>query len=358
MSPAEQVPQAFALGWQMAELYNSPVPPANTPSPAAPDPLPTHLPGLSHLRDITIVKLHLDQVDAGVTNILGHSLNEVTAARDALANDRDQFRARIFDLHTALLTALTVDDFRLGKAYGLGRALAETALLPMASDQDRPAVFKEKFGLHRLGNIFRWLADLKTPLPDHAAYAVSKTLHEWAEWVAKAEPERLDTSINPFLRRQSEQWRSLLSGERLAVDLLTANDYVEAGKELSSRLGHTIGAYISHYWKIIVSVLLVILVIVGGIVAATIASGNSKWLWAGLTAVVGAIGGWKGVTATLGKAMKVVEPPLWESELDAAIGNRVLFLPTGPPRTSSLTDDVGLLVADDYSRAPRLAARP
>ena len=342
----------------MAELYNSPVPAANGSPPSDPDDPPAHLPGLSHLHAVTIVNLHLDQVDAGLTKLLGHSLNQMTAARDALTNDRGTFRARIFDLHTAVLTALTVDDFRLGKAYGLGRALAETALLPVASEQDRPTVFTEKFRLDRLGSIFRWLADLKTALPDHAAYAVSTTLHDWAVWVSNAKPAELDKSINPYLRRQGEQWRSLLSGERLAVDLLTSNDYIEAGKELSSRLGHTIGAYISHYRKTVFTVILVILVVVGGIVAATVASGNSKWLWAGLTVVVGAVGGWKGVSATLGKGIKLVEPPLWESELDAAIGNRVLFLPSGPLKTSSLTDDVGLLVADNYSRAPRLAANP
>ena len=250
----------------MAELYNSPVPAANGSPPSAPGDPPAHLPGLSHLHAVTIVNLHLDQVDAGLTKLLGHSLNQMTAARDALTNDRGTFRARIFDLHTAVLTALTVDDFRLGKAYGLGRALAETALLPVASEQDRPTVFTEKFRLDRLGSIFRWLADLKTALPDHAAYAVSTTLHDWAVWVSNAKPAELDKSINPYLRRQGEQWRSLLSGERLAVDLLTSNDYVEAGKGLGPRLGHTIGAYISHYRKTVFTVILVILVVVGGIV--------------------------------------------------------------------------------------------
>src|SRR4029453_13512495 len=75
--------------------------------------------------------------------------------------------------------ALTAADFRLGKAYGLGRALAQTALLP---DAKHPETFQQTFARFRLDNLLGWLADLRSAFPPHAAEAVSGSLQAWAAW--------------------------------------------------------------------------------------------------------------------------------------------------------------------------------
>ena len=51
------------------------------------------------------------------------------------------------ELHRQLLMALTAADFRLGKAYGLGRAMAQTALMP---DAKHPETYGRTFPRFRL----------------------------------------------------------------------------------------------------------------------------------------------------------------------------------------------------------------
>ena len=74
---------------------------------------------------------------------------------------------------------LTAADFRLGKAYGLGRALAETTLV---TDAKNPQTFERVFARYRLANLLSWLADLKSVFPPHAAEAVRGSLQAWAAW--------------------------------------------------------------------------------------------------------------------------------------------------------------------------------
>ena len=67
----------------------------------------------------------------------------------------------------------------LGQAYGLGRALAETILLP---DGKNPLTFQQVFARYRLANLLGWLADLKSAFPPHAAEAVRGSLQAWTAW--------------------------------------------------------------------------------------------------------------------------------------------------------------------------------
>jgi hypothetical protein len=341
-------PEAFAAGWQTAELFHEPVP----RRPASNRAIPDHLPGLSHLDAYDSAMLHLNQLEAVFVALLGKqgptapALASVKQAFGGNPIHGDQVRLAIADLHTTALTSLTVADFRLGKAYGLGRALAETVLLPVAAtDAARPAQFQLKFGAGRLSNLYRWMADLKTALPAHSSYAVSWSLQQWEGWVARAEDTDL-VGAHSHLRRQGQQWRALLSGERLGEDFLSTIDLIDAAKGLSSRIGRVIGAFVSRYRWTILAVGFVLLAIVGGVVAGAAASGNTNVLWAALTALVGVVGGFKGVNATLGKGIRTVEPTLWQSELDAAIAYGALVLPVAVPKPVDDLASMGALVAD------------
>jgi hypothetical protein len=276
---------------------------------------------------------------------------DVAAVQKSLGSspiDGAVVRADIAQLHTDALCQLTVADFRLGKAYGLGRALAETVLLPSAAPPEcRATTFKEKFSAGRLGNVHRWLADLKTVLPDHSSFAVSASLVAWEQWVTGPAHEQKLATAGPYLHRQGQQWRALLSGERAARDLLGTMDLVVASRELSTKVGRIIRLYTSHYWKLILLIVALIIVVAGGIVGGAVASGNSKLLWAGLTALVGVLGGWKGIQATLGRGIRAIEPALWQSELDNAIASRVLILP--PPDKAQ---------SPHRARSPRQAQPP
>jgi hypothetical protein len=193
---------------------------------------------------------------------------------------------------------------------------------------------------------------LKTVLPDHSSFAVSASLDAWEHWVTDPTNQSL-AAAGPYLHRQGQQWRALLSGERAARDLLGTMDLVDAGKGLSTKVGRIIRLYAAQYWKLILLIVALIMVVAGGIVGGAVASGNSKLLWAGLTALVGVLGGWKGIQATLGRGIRAIEPDLWQSVLDNAIAERVLILPppdpAQPPRQAqSRTFDAmeGLLPAD------------
>ena len=71
--------------------------------------------------------------------VLMEAKSDVLAALTDPDRRRDATLDAIFTLHCRLLKALTVADFVLGKAYGLGRAVAETALR-------RPARWRRRSG--------------------------------------------------------------------------------------------------------------------------------------------------------------------------------------------------------------------
>jgi hypothetical protein len=348
----QDVVTAFAVGWQMAELYHAPIPTQRPPVPTTP---PDHLPGLSAFHPLQVTELHLGQVTEGTKSLIAtagtdveRALSDLQAGLPAGAGKENATRLLIATLHTEVFSALTIADFRLGKAYGLGRALAETDIMPrMAQATDRVGVFKEKFDHDRLVNLYRWLADLTTTLPDHAAYAVNSSLLEWEVWVTRASFDAFDSNVDIALRRQGEQWRGLLSGERSAEDFLTATAYVNAAEGLSNQLARTIGKFASRYKGTLALALLLVVVVVGGFVAGTAVTGNSKYLFGMLTVFLGVVGGWKGISGTLGKGLKVVEPKLWQSELDGAIATQTLILPSGASTQRQIPELLGRFAADD-----------
>jgi len=121
------VTTSFAFGWQMARLYTGPL------SSAAEPQLEEDLPGLSDLPAAQLVKLGLAQADMALSRLKAFLEDAPLPATDAVRAeaeksppDRDEIRKAILDLHVAVLVQLTAADYRLGKAYGLGRALADT----------------------------------------------------------------------------------------------------------------------------------------------------------------------------------------------------------------------------------------
>jgi hypothetical protein len=78
--------------------------------------------------------------------------------------------------HLQILGSLIAADFRLGKAYGLGRALADTCQEPKDNEE-----LGKQLDPFRIANLLRWLDDLASVLPDHAADSVSKSLTSWRE---------------------------------------------------------------------------------------------------------------------------------------------------------------------------------
>ena len=66
--------------------------------------------------------------------------------RKSLPPDRDAIRKAILNLHVALLIQLTAADYRLGKAYGLGRALADTCASAHGDETERRRALEHHLG--------------------------------------------------------------------------------------------------------------------------------------------------------------------------------------------------------------------
>ncbi len=263
MTGSEQAPGAtavtsavtasFAFGWQMARLYTGPL------SSAAEPQLEEDLPGLSDLPAAQLVKLGLAQADMALGRLkafLGDAplptTDAVTAETAKSPVDRDAVRKAILDLHIAVLVQLTAADYRLGKAYGLGRAMADTCASAHGDDAERRQALAHHLEPHRAQVLVAWLADLKTVFPAHASQGVADSLQRWERWagsagLASADPGTVKDATR-VLHRCGQTWRAILSGEKMATDLLEVSDYVAAVRGTLARAAEMARALALRLW--------------------------------------------------------------------------------------------------------------
>jgi hypothetical protein len=319
-----EVMTAFALGWQMAELYNP------GPWPDRDAEQETDLPGLSELGGSQRAQLGLDQVKVALVKLetkiktAGLDMPSTADAEAKLPAEKleDGYREEIFKLHVELLTTLTATHYKLGKSYGLGRALADTSRLPHDGK-----TLHEEFKPHRIATIEAWISDLTTLLPPHAGHSVNDSLAEWTSWADKQpEDAPLDTKILGLLRRQGELWRALLSGEKNGTDNLKFSEYVEAGTETLSQTGKLAEQFLRKYWP---WALLTVVLLLGSIALIAL-DNNTGQIAAGIAGLLASLGiSWKGIGATLGTAAAQVERPIWQAALDVEIAEAITYLPDG-----------------------------
>lgn len=374
----EGVVSAFVLGWHMAELFHSKVPGSVRRRQVSLE----KLAGIGELDPLSQARLLLAQVEVDLRRVWrlidrDHRQPDpgpVQSLLEADARAPGQLPAAVAGLHRAMLVALTAADFRLGKAYGLGRALAETALLP---DARNPQTFQRQFDRYRLANLLEWLADLKSLFPPHAAEAVRGSLPLWAAWsqdpilrpppdqrrqpwewevedpapaavpappggraLARWRPARRPEvprgrpvdwtaaadreSVTRALRRQGQLWRAVLSGEKDGVDLLSGDDYVRAADRLLGRLRGLLLRFLRRFW--ITTTALAALGV--AIIATLVFVHPASRVAAVVLTAAGAVGlTWKSAASGLGRVLGHVQRPLWESELDTAVANAITRLP-------------------------------
>ena len=324
-----------ALGWQVAQLFHSPV----CSGPADDPPRGDHLPGRSRFPDASKSKWLAEQIQSQVTTLLQPPPPAVIEAMgNVLATVTDPGRTpdatldAIFSLHCRLLETLTVADYQLGKGYGLGRAMAETALLPASAATDAETQESLRYVLAdgRLITISDWLADLKTLLPDHTAYAVSRSLHDWGQWASKPWAADQWAAARPAIQVQGRIWRQLLTGEKAAQDILKLSDYHAAAMRVARRV------ITRFWWCIAAATVLVAAVIFAGTYLHNIPPsvrliGDIAWLAGALGITL------KGTGAILGVGFKDIEGWLWSIELDGSIAIAATYLPAGvkPSQVSS-----------------------
>lgn len=400
------VSAALDLGWRMEQLYRAlPERPARARQPQA------RLGGFSDLNQVQKFQRRLEELEFALTatcNAVVWSAvvtqPSTAAVRTALVpflaatqgsktagvrraqatNTRSPtiaatLREAVNTLHEETLIKLSGADARLGTAYGLGRALADT-MRSTGNAED----LKHNFAPYRLGQLYASLTDLASALPPHAAKSVAQSLAWWRDtlYVTNAEllgqnrqimngirtdapnllPSRgrnlvtralatlrpasrnhvrisekthltaarpgASTAFNSeVMQRQGEIWRGVLTGEKHATDLLTATDYVAAARDT-----------LTMFWRLISRtrglIVPAALLSIGffAVIAAivyTSASGGSK------------IGGVLGASVTYlvatGKALgprvsslaQDIETPLMGDALDRAIAYAITLPPAG-----------------------------
>ncbi len=313
--PDWRVSEAFALGWQMSEIYR-PDAPTDAPPVQAGD-----LPDLSQLGSTDWEEIGLYQLQAGVSK-----LSEAIIVAGLTVPDAEQFSAQLRRLsgedrlgalkrfHIDLLATLTAADFRLGKAYGLGLALADATRFP--------ANYHVELQSSRVSVLAAWIRALASAFPPHASHSVASSIERWSAWAASP-PQSGEASEAQILRRlqpQGRLWRSLLSGEKRPVDMLQQIDYLAAGEQSLKNAGSLARRFLRHYlWACLGALALLI----AGIVVM-FAAGNPAGIVSGAAAILAGLGfGWKTIGTSLGAAASRVEPPLWGAALDEVIYRRI-----------------------------------
>lgn len=326
----EAVTAAFALGWQMARLYGGQL------SSNAEPRLDEDLPGLSKLPAASLVTLGLAQADAGIERLDAFLKDRTTlptteAARAEIARerpDRDAIRKAILNLHVGLLITLTAGDYKLGKAYGLGRALADTCVATDPEPSQRKKALEHHLQPDRAQVLTGWMDDLKTVLPTHSAQDVIDALGCWVRWAQDADV----TTFNDEKVRENtralhscgQRWRAVLSGEKNAKDLLMTNDYVSASRRVLARVG-TIARSLAR--QLAVPLAGTVALVGAGVTLMFLNNGTAQVL-AGLGTVVGGLGiTWRSAANSFGRVSLDLGRPLWEAELDIAVGNRLTPTP-------------------------------
>jgi hypothetical protein len=335
-APDARVTTAFSLGWQVAELYR---PDVQTRTPARPD----DLPALGRLDIDQRVVISLHQVDAGLARVgpaiaaAGLRVPDTAALHAAFAappNPAARNQA-VVALHVALLATLTGTEVRLGRAYGLGRALADTT-----RQQFSVVELARELEPQRIAQLRSWLDDLASVLPAHAGKSVAASLGRWADAVhapAPAGPPGTHAGTGPadpgpdlldLVGRQGDLWRALLSGEKAGVDMLAIDNYLDAATGMLSTTRRIVWRFLRHFWWL---ALLSVLLFSGGILVIVLAAGSAASVVAGAGGVLASLGlTWKGAGATLGGAAGAIEQHVWGAELDDAIADAITLLPDNP----------------------------
>ena len=313
--PDWRVSEAFALGWQMSEIYRPDAPEQPPPVQAG------DLPDLSQLSSTDWDEIGLFQLQAGISK-----LSEAIRVAGLTVPDAERFSAQLRPLtgedrsgalgrfHIDLLATLTAADFRLGKAYGLGIALADATRFP--------SNYRVELQSSRVSVLAAWIRDLASAFPPHASRAVAPSLERWSAWAANPPEsgEASEAQLLPHLQRQGRLWRSLLSGEKRPVDTLQQIDYLTAGEESLKNAGSLARRFLRHYlWACLGALVLLI----AGIAVMLVAS-NPAGIVSGAVAILAGLGfGWKTIGTSLGAAAARVESPLWGAALDDVIYHRI-----------------------------------
>jgi len=333
----DQVTAALGLGRQMTELLAAvgsrvPATPEDTDPTEPTDPTtlgPLVGDQLFHLRLLAVhASLYRMRAISADSGIPMPTTDDLLASESTLAGPTGC--GAVATLHAQIMEALTASMPSMGSAYELGSALA--ALCESTSEQ--PGALSADFDQGRVDRIRDLLAQLQSILPAHSAQAVIGALNNWEDWLRAGmigklaiRADRDSTVIALTLGAQGAEWFSLLDGQKDAIDLLSADDYVDAGEALLRQYLDLGKRFVIQFWPYLLIGLCVVASIV--ILLYNFGHGDTKGVGtiATLLASLGLTA--KAATSTLEKTASNLEDSLWQAELDSSIIFAATSLPGG-----------------------------
>jgi hypothetical protein len=315
------VATSLGLGWYLAALAH-PGAVAVTSAAARGDlagPADT-----ADVRALAFCRQHVEVAFAKLTEAIAVAgpdpaeLDELRACLDSAEEDARRHAAT--ELDGKLLAILSAVDFRLSKAYAVGRALLNLTSRPSPS-----AKLSDHLTAATVAPVVADIDDLTSALPAHAGHSVRDSLVEWRESIrteSPVAPEAPETWL--VLARQGELWRAMLAGEKAARDMLEIEDYIDAAERLSRRM-RKLGRRIVTRFPALVATL-VLLVSAG--IALIVLTDTEAGVIAGAGSIIAGFGlSWRGLGRSLGGLAGKLEQPLWGAELDKAITQAITLLP-------------------------------
>jgi len=321
---SKDVAVALALGWYLAALSH---PGAVVKSAAA---ARGDLAGLAALTEGQVLDYCASQVEVACARLRelveksGLALPELTDLRASLETDGRQAAAEHVD--ACVIAALGAADFKLGKAYGVGRGLLNLTTRPREH-----ATLAHHLTEERVAPLSAAIDDLSSVLEPHAGHSVRASIHEWRvsiETQSTVARERDEAWL--ALARQGELWRALLSGEKSGLDMLEIEDYLDAANRLSARLRTVAGQLVRKFPGLVACA---ILLFVAGIVLAVVFRDSAGAVVAAAGTILASLGlTFRATGRALGGLAGKLEQPLWGAELDVAITEAITLLEREDPK--------------------------
>jgi hypothetical protein len=341
--------EAVALGWRMAELYRDATK-QSTRKPKLPDTLPSGSDlGRGRRTEFGIAEVEARLRRLSLAGTDAPSTEELSDAFEDTDVDAEDVKRSVYQLHLAILRECNAADRALGKAYELGRSLADTC--PQKIDGKLMA---EQLNRYRLDELGRWLADLASRLPAHSSRAVRISMTRWKIAAKDGESSKFFADkelgeLHRALDRQVQIWRSLLTNEKQAKDMLGTDDYAKAVGFAVRDSRRLITGYLRRFAPF---VLLALALLGAGVWGLLTSEDTSKVIASGAAVASGLGISWKGITATLGRAADEIEKPIWASSIDLVVADAITQKPAQGVRLSiaaSASTAVGGTPEDTYT---------
>ena len=227
---ATEYSRAFLVGWRLAQLYATPTHTEEILAVVREEGYLPEIPErLTQQQQAQLIWIglgsDLSELPGGKSSNISEAKIRLKGALEDKEYNEEAITKAIRDVFKITLINVYIIHPHLAKAIILGRQLAGLVFGPA----NAPAAFTalhEQLSADRVKRTCLLLEELQSSFPLRATAAVSGSLVYWQHWMETCSGD--DPAVREKLHSQGEQWRSLLTGEIRADDLLALHDYRQA----------------------------------------------------------------------------------------------------------------------------------